>query len=282
MRKQLLQIAKWLWAALVVGAAIYYLVYNFEDFSVQVAIIPKPNLVLALVSLLLGKLLLVELSRESVRFIGWEFEYSQMFKINAIVQLSKYIPGGVWQFVGRAGYYRTKGLSIKGISRAMILENLWLLGSSILFGISNVLLYRSQYMLGSIGASLIWGAGLIILFWIYSIKFSIKKASYLFLLQVTVWTFLGFALWSVIPALDASLIFLVLGAFSLSWGVGFLAFFAPGGIGIREAVFAFILASAIDPNMALVFASVNRFIWIVAELLLGLIASTLRLPNGKN
>lgn len=276
-----MRIAKLFWAVLVVSAALYYLASNFEDFSAHVAAIPTTRLFLALVSLLLGKLVLVELSRESARSVDWEFSYSHMFKINAINQLAKYIPGGVWQFVGRAGSYSAKGLSVTAISRAMILENLWLVGSSIMFGISNVLLYRSQYLLASIGISLLWSGALILLFRIFSVKFSLKKIVYLFFLQVIVWTFLGLALWSLIPVEDASLLFLIPGAFSLSWGVGFLAFFAPGGIGIREAVFAFILASSIDPNLALFFAGVNRVIWIIVELLLGLIAITLKLPNSN-
>jgi len=55
--------------------------------------------------------------------------------------------------------------------------------------------------------------------------------------------------------------------------VGYLAVFAPGGIGIRETALTWMLSSIIDPESAIIYSAVHRFLFIVVEFMLGLISS---------
>jgi len=69
-----------------------------------------------------------------------------------------------------------------------------------------------------------------------------------------------------------------LGAVSLSYVAGFVAFFAPGGVGIRELVFMGTLtplfASSLDPpiaeGVAIVVALILRLSWTIGEIVVAL------------
>jgi glycosyltransferase 2 family protein len=65
------------------------------------------------------------------------------------------------------------------------------------------------------------------------------------------------------------------GAYSLSWAIGFLAVFAPAGAGVREAVMVAVLHSQTTTAIALTVALVSRAISVVSDALTGAAASAL-------
>ncbi len=65
------------------------------------------------------------------------------------------------------------------------------------------------------------------------------------------------------------------GAYSLSWAIGFLAVFAPAGAGVREAVMIAVLHTQTTAAIALTVALVSRAISVVSDALTGAAASAL-------
>jgi uncharacterized membrane protein YbhN (UPF0104 family) len=65
------------------------------------------------------------------------------------------------------------------------------------------------------------------------------------------------------------------GAYSLSWAIGFLAVFAPAGAGVREAVIVAVLHTQTTTAIALTVALVSRAISVVSDALTGAAASAL-------
>lgn len=63
-----------------------------------------------------------------------------------------------------------------------------------------------------------------------------------------------------------------LGAFSIAWATGYVAVFAPSGIGVREAVLVALLAPSVPAEEAVAYAAVSRVIWTLVEFVLGLLA----------
>ncbi len=53
-------------------------------------------------------------------------------------------------------------------------------------------------------------------------------------------------------------------------GVGYIAVFAPGGLGVREAALAFVFSNIASVELIAVYAAMNRIIWVIAEVLFGL------------
>ncbi len=273
MRKRLIQIAKWAWVVLVFGGVAVYLANNFDTVRAQLSSVSLPRLILAHVLLIGGKLLLVELSRQSVMVVDWRTAYDRMFYINSITQLAKYLPGGIWHHVGRAGFYRADGLPLARGSRAMILESIWLVSASAVVGGVFFALYRGQPLL-SVLLIVVWWALLARLYRVFSGELRWSAALYVLGLQALIWTLLGLCMWVILPVDTPQSAPLAIGAFGISYAIGYVVIFAPGGIGVREAVLTAALAVVIAPSSALIYAAVNRLVWVISELILGFTART--------
>ena len=65
------------------------------------------------------------------------------------------------------------------------------------------------------------------------------------------------------------------GAYSLSWSIGFLAVFAPAGAGVREAVMIAVLHTQTTTAIALTIALVSRALSVVSDAVTGAAASAL-------
>lgn len=57
------------------------------------------------------------------------------------------------------------------------------------------------------------------------------------------------------------------GVFALAWLIGFVSFFAPGGLGVREGVLAYLLSPIVTGPMAIIIAILAR-VWLMAGELL--------------
>jgi uncharacterized membrane protein YbhN (UPF0104 family) len=74
-------------------------------------------------------------------------------------------------------------------------------------------------------------------------------------------------------SLDIALV--SIGAYSLSWIVGYLAVFAPAGAGVREAVMLAVLSTQTKASVALVVALVTRALLVVADAVAGALGAML-------
>ena len=83
-----------------------------------------------------------------------------------------------------------------------------------------------------------------------------------------IWLAFGLSFWLVFPP-DAGYLAQVIGAFSLSWLAGYVAFFAPGGIGVREVLLALLLGAFFKGGEVAIYASIHRLLWVLAEVFLG-------------
>jgi uncharacterized membrane protein YbhN (UPF0104 family) len=70
------------------------------------------------------------------------------------------------------------------------------------------------------------------------------------------------------------------GAFAIAWLAGLVAVYAPGGLGVREAVLVALLSSRIGAANALVLAATSRLIFILADVVLAG-AATAALRRGR-
>ena len=274
MNKRFLQLAKQFWIVFVFAVALVYLVNNSDDLYAQLRVIGWPRILGSLSFLLIAKFLLVEVSRQSVEVVANKPLFGRMLYVYALSQLAKYLPGGVWHFVGRAGYYHGQGLSARQSAQAMLVENVWLVMSAAFVGG----IFFALYALA--GVSLLVIPLLVISWWaaLYAVtrwrivSLSASKHSLILLLQLTIWVALGAALWVLMVEEESGFFFLCIGAFSLSWLVGYVSVFAPGGLGVREGVLVVIFATLLSPSEVAIYVSVNRIIWIVGEIILAITA----------
>ena len=171
-------------------------------------------------------------------------------------------------------------MKIKSSTRALIHENLWLLSGAFFTGaLFGLLSSQGQDLLREIGLKAHVGsllaavAALWILLLIGYEKFMPAARSIRFywtlLASLLAWIFLGISFGFVLPAFSASTSLYYISIYAFGWIAGYVAIFAPGGIGIRETVLVWLLGGIIDPELAIVYSSVHRFVFIIGEILLG-------------
>ena len=286
-KKKIFSILKWLWLVLVLAAAGYYFYRNWEQVINLISQISAWRIVLSLVLLIIGKMFLVLLVQYSVNSEGWHPKYIETLGIYGLSSLGKYIPGGIWQFVGRFGVYKVNGLSGKASTRAMILENIWLLGSAVAIGVIGVFLTRFDLIAGLLNLpNHQWLAILFTILalglWIIVLKIvhktmrrhTAENIPSIFVVAgvgLLLWTLIGGSFFVMFHDFPFSAAPLFIGGYAVSWAVGYIAVFAPGGLGVREAALAFVFSNIASVEMIAVYAAMNRIIWVIAEVLFGLV-----------
>ena len=301
-KARLLSLVKAAWLLAVAAGGIYYLAKNFTLARGYLQTLEATRLALAFALILAMRILHPHLVQRSLALVDRQLDFSQVFSIVSISQLGKYIPGGVWQFVARFSAYRQNQLTYKDMGKAFILENIWLVLGSFFVGVSFVLLGQPAFLLRPSGpfpspAALRIFAYLSLLLWaatLFASEYGLKSArrkpsapaalAQLFS-QTSMWIFLGLSFACLLPHLQTGDTFwLVSGAFILSFLAGYVAIFAPGGIGVREYVAVLLLSALFSPAEIGIVAIVHRLLYTLAEFLLAGIAWLLPrfLPPGEN
>jgi len=194
-------------------------------------------------------------------------------------QLGKYLPGSVWQYAGRVGLARNQGVPVQRGLVSVVAE----IGYSAIAAA-----VAASLILGSIAAAGVF-VGLAVLLPL-AVKLgrrlsgqlpratSISGGDYVAALRAApvalglyllVWGLYGLAFWMTgralfaIPFTDLPR---YIGVFALAWLAGLVAFFAPGGIGVREAVIAALLASRLGEANAIVLAATSRIVLSAIDL----------------
>lgn len=202
-------------------------------------------------------------------------------------QLGKYVPGGIWPVVGRGEMARRGGVPASVGYGSTVLS----LGLTYLAAILTVALVLVSGAAG--GDGVLWQPVLALLpLGILALHPRVVSAVLrvarrltrrelpvpvprwrlsiaLLVWHVPAWLGIGTATWLVAAAIDPAtpdfrnLLF----ATVLSWVVGFLVVPAPGGIGVREAVFAAAATSLSSLGVAAAVAVVARVLFILVDLL---------------
>lgn len=277
----------------------YYIYLSLQaikiDWHTLVEIIKGKSVILILISLLVYLLVLF------VSAIFWSFliqcfsgvkkiEHKNLVAVYAKSNLGKYLPGNFMQFVGRnlLGFKLGYTHSILIISTIfeisyVLATGLILLTFMLLFNLSDVLLpikYLSTSHVYLI-LSLISISIIIMNCFRQEIKSFIQKYKVIprlrdsvikgFMVFLLVYLFLGLANFLLIcifiPDCEISDYFNVLFAFLLSWIIGFIIPGAPGGIGIREAVFIFLLSPTYGVLAVSISALIFRLINLIGDVL---------------
>lgn len=185
-------------------------------------------------------------------------------------QLGKYIPGSVWQYAGRAAVARSHGIPVRPVGVSMPVE---FVSSGIAAG------SMAAFLLGWWGAAVVGAVAVCLVVLERPVRsrrpaaFAAARAA---LLYVPAWLLLSGSFWLcarglvAIPAHDLPY---YMGAFAVAWLAGLLAIYAPGGLGVREAVLVALISSRLAAADALVIAAASRLILIVVDVLLAGVAT---------
>ncbi len=191
-------------------------------------------------------------------------------------QLGKYIPGSVWQYAGRASAAHAHGVPVKPVGVSLPVE---FTASGLAAG------SMAAFFLGWWGGACVGAGALLVLACARragSGRPVVRAAVRATLLYLPVWLVFGASFWLVAHGLvqvsPADLGFYT-GAFAVAWLAGLLAVYAPGGLGVREAVLVALLSSRIGAADALVVAAGSRLSMLLADVVLAALATVAVRPG---
>ena len=208
--------------------------------------------------------------------------------VYARTQIAKYIPGNVFHLVGRHTVLRKLGATHGSLVGAALFEAAGVIAAAACIAFLG-LLANSEIMEGESRAIyvLLFLAALVfpVALNLVTVKFGIVKRTgiahiptgtlLIRLLPVlalyvsfflVVGLLLGILSWMVSGGQDVTMVFSLLGVFSISWIAGYITPGASAGIGVREAVIVLWLGAAIGEADGVIIAFLFRIVTIVGDL----------------
>lgn len=251
------------------------------------------NLALSYGLLLMSAACGIEGWRQTLETSGERVTRRQASRLIGRTILAKYLPGRFWYIVGRVYLSRGEAFSQQRVAVATAMETLLLFmsaGLMLLFIELPLLLNHFIFILVGLIAWIILGFILLhpkIVQRLLNITMRILKREpvhvegryrdYLkiVLIYLAGWVTQGlgfFFLCRMVLPIPWQHIWTVMGAYTLSWVVGFLAFFVPGGLGVRESVLTVSLGSILANPISVLLSLISR-VWITLyEVIFALIA----------
>lgn len=220
---------------------------------------------------------------------GKTLRLAESFHQLALVAVGKYLPGKIWGLLARGAVLKDTGISIQGVIAAAVIEQWVMLMSAALVSGALLVAMRSDSVLTSLGiVGMVIGLAGSHLFTLgssqlqrllasnvstqgHNLPILLAHGSYLRLMvtHALMWVILGavlaaicfaFALHPFTLELFAALVL----ANTIGFVVGFAAIFAPGGLGVREAVTTAVLLPYIPLEQAAIL-SISFRLWTTAS-----------------
>ncbi len=269
---------------------------GWDDYGDQIADARWAWLLVAVPLAVAGMSSLGLVWRSALATLGATVRRRDVFVWYQVGNLGKYIPGGVFQILGR-GELATRG----GVPRSVAYNSVALsMGATYLCGalVSAALLPLVFIEQESIGGT--WWVFLAIPLGLAALHprvlgrfFTLAEKLFagageaqvptwtnavrLVLRHTVGWLGNGVACWAVAVtfAPDAPFATIVFAGI-VSWVAGFLVIFVPSGLGVREATFTAIAATSLSPEIAATVAIVSRLAFVVADLIGAALALAVR------
>jgi len=241
-----------------------------------------------------------------VASLGGTCSFKNAARIWLYSNLARYLPGSVWYAAGRVVLSNEAGISPVTASVGVVLEIAFLIISHALVVMATWPLWVSHTLPaipslrpgsgpGFLSTVLMIGAVTIVhpkvLKWglaqyqrlmssgdgevnsdreVYGIRLQYRDTLQILVIYVVQALLIGVAFYFLARALvplPLNLMPFVTGVFALAWLIGFVSLFAPGGLGVREGVLAYLLGPTVTEPTAIVIAVLSR-VWLMASELL--------------
>lgn len=214
--------------------------------------------------------------------------YAAAFEIVVLSQLAKYLPGGIWAAVGqmelsrRHGVRRSRAVLAIGIMSAAVVLSGLVFG--VVAGVPLLALGRERIVAVAVGVAVLAVCMHPAVFTRIvratflaarreppELDVSLADTAKVLLVAFCYWPVagLGFFLMSgaVTRVTWASAVAFA-AAYAVSWTIGYVAIFAPGGLGVREGVMVLMLSNLIGLPAAILVSLAQRVWFTVMELVL--------------
>ena len=205
----------------------------------------------------------------------------------ALAELKRYIPGSIWSIASRVIHFSGIGINKKDVGKAYLKEAELIVLGSFFVSLLGVSFFAHHFPPFPFETAIILAVGVVILifyFWdfkrheksilvkylsLFTFKGSFQEKIILLSITFSAFFFFGlgsFLIISSFVSLPLQSIYLLIGFLALTYLVGYLPFFIPSGIGVREGMIILGLQSLIGTSAAGFAALFSRVILLIAEL----------------
>lgn len=226
-----------------------------------------------------------------MRRLGANFSWGKGYRIWALSNIAKYLPGKVWHIVGRMALYPGGKLvvmeSIVLEMGAVMIAGFWIMLLTLL--LTPLTLPVSKIVIGILGAltlPFIFKPILlqkVIRYPVEKIKkerlpsqplpFSSISFLFIFTIDIFYWFSYGFGYFLILKNIGLySSPILLSGVYAASWTLGYISLITPGGLGIREGVFAFLLKGVLPLGIPALLALLGRIVILFTESLMAILS----------
>lgn len=277
----MLRIVQRLFAPVAIACLAWFAWQARDDLAALVAGTQTAYLVLAAALWCLSHLLAPLVAMLVFGARGRTVGYATAARIHFEYLPARYVPGGIWHTVGRVAAFRKLGLDASDLSTFVILENALALATALALGGAGIAAIRGPEIWGLIGALAALG-GLVLLVALpvllkskaLRVQATLPAKLYLGIVAIAClyWLVAAAAFTAYVSAyasLAAQLSLLETGAaYLLSWGIGFLAVFAPQGIGVFEVAAAELIRGAASLVSVTALLAGFRLVILVADVVM--------------
>lgn len=276
-----------------IAAAIWAVIGNWDEVSAALSRLDWWIVVLSLVVSIIFVILTMLAWRVILNDAGEPVGKGPARRIFYVSQVAKYLPGGVWNFVAAAemgadyNISRRRSVTVLLMSMAVsVVTGLALAAIAIVFGPSGTSAYWWVLLVLPVLAIVLYPPVLnrLIDKGLALIKrdrlerpFTGKAITVAALFSTASWIIAGLQVFLILTGLGnearIDTYILTVGGYALAWVVGFLVFFIPAGVGVRELALGATLAGLVPGGDVVVVVLLSRILFTVADLLLGLGAS---------
>lgn len=264
----------------------FFLVRDLNSLSSTKLKVHLGWLSLSALLLLFGLLLEVWVWQKNLRLVGAQLSLKNSFKLYYQANVARYIPGKIWSVVGFIHLGQKANLPASKTVGGLLTGLISSLVSGFLLGALCLLLSGTGELKMGIWLSiLLVAAGLAGLHPAVSgfllkaasrftkrplliNRYSFSQVLHLLGWYAIAWLFFSFSFAILVRAFSALSLpgfIYALGVFPISYGIGYLAFFSPGGWGIREGGIALLLSQIVPTYLAVTVALVSRLMFTALE-----------------
>lgn len=277
--------------------AIIFIIKGLVSYDIDYKVIVKGNNLLIFMGLIIAYTLSVILTsipwRNVVYLItGEKIKLVEVATVSTKANVMKYIPGNVFQYIGRNGLAVEKGLKHPDVAMSTIVDVIINLGTvfllTVFFSFDTIVFWFKEYIkpiyfIGLVILGLLCLAVVVIYFYKKREKYvdTFKRVFSRDGIKTVVINILVYVLLSLYTTIiymvvlnviaDGTLkpesYFMVIGAVLASWILGFITPGAPGGMGVRETILIMLVGGVMSEEVILLGVVVNRVVSILGDVL---------------
>lgn len=221
-------------------------------------------------------------------YMGYPLSFSSAWEIFYIGSLGRYIPGKVWTIAGMAYLAEKKGVPGSAAAASAVLANVYSLLSSFVFFVI-FFIFREPSTLSGYVLLFVPVFGIALVFFVFprnleralnillkligrnslNIGISTVSAVKTIALYALSGGIFAFAFWLFVSAFVGMGVVNPLytgSAYIIAYWAGYLAFFVPGGIGVREGMLGFLFLNIIPASVLIIIAALVRLLVTLIEI----------------